>query len=537
MNREEYTKTKIQKTEESLKQRPSDLNSLRVNMNQQNFESNEEFVDELFNQCSKYDIRPEIFLDQEQNYLQMPAEANELLQDKVIDFQDAEQKAFVAQNDQDVLDQDKTLMKFNPAKINDFKATDEATNDEQNDLVIGNSDEEQFVDYSGVNDVNPLKKAEPENQSDSEIQQQIKKYDEWEKEYREKLKESLSFEKQGVLKERVFDPDSNTFATYTKAIGGGYKNASAGADASVKQIKSMFANVKPPVLNNAPKDEETLKNVVEAWKELKADGYDISKISCGFGVPKAYKEALKELQKQDLVVNQELELDNSLQIGKPIDVPVEAIENESKQTEKNVVEEPKSEPTSDTESPEFQPEQTSQGDVEQENEVVSQEMSDFANELNEKAAIPVQDSSNAYEEPPEFDDGFDFTSEPVNEDSDVQQEQTFENQETDFDELPVQENAPSPTYSDEGELAYYERLNVEKQQIDDDQSDVKNDEVEPEQTVEQAQEEVLEVAQVVDHDAELLKELENDVDNALEQQQQKNDSQKQDRRSRNRQRR
>ncbi|WP_159737182.1 hypothetical protein [Vibrio atypicus] len=532
MNREEYTKTKIQETEESLKQRPSDLTSLRVNMNQQNFESNDEFVDELFNQCSKYDIRPEIFLDQEQNYLEMPAEANELLEDRVVEFQDAEQKAFVAQNDQEILDQDKTLMKFNPSKINDFKATDEATNDEQNDLVIGNSDEEQFVDYSSVNDVNPLKKAEPENQSDSEIQQQIKKYDEWEKEYREKLKESLSFEKQGMFKERVFDPDSNTFATYTKAIGGGYKNASAGADASVKQIKSMFANVKPPVLNNAPKDEETLKNVVEAWKELKEDGFDMSKISVGFGVPKAYKEALKELQKQDLTVNQELDLDNSLQIGKPINVPVEAIENEPKQTEKNVIEEPKSEPISDTES---QPEEPAQSDVEQENEVVSQEMSDFADELNEKAAIPVQDSSNAYQEPPEFDDGFDFTSEPLNEDSDVQQEQTFENQETDFDNMPVQENAPTQAYNDEGELAYYERLNAEKQQIDDDQSDVKNDEVEPEQTVEQVKDEVLEVAQEVDHDAELLKELENEVDNALENQQ-KNE-QKQDRRSRNRQRR
>ncbi|WP_159066166.1 hypothetical protein [Vibrio harveyi] len=358
MNREEYTKTKIQETEESLKQRPNDLVNLKTKMGQGQFWSSEDYVDELMNQCSKYDIRPEIFLDQEKNYLQVSDEINELLQDRVVEFQDAEQKAFVAQNEQDVLDQDKTLMRFNPAKINDFKATDEATNDEQNDLVIGNSDEEQFVDYSGVNDVNPLKKAEPENQSDSEIQQQIKKYDEWEKEYREKLKESLSFEKQGMFKERVYDADSNTFATYTKAIGGGYKNASAGADASVKQIKSMFANVKPPVLNSAPKDEETLKNVVEAWKELKADGYDISKISCGFGVPKAYKDALKELQKQDLVVNQELELDNSLQIGKPIEVPIEEIMPESKQTEKNVVEQPKTEQSNDTESPESQPEQT-----------------------------------------------------------------------------------------------------------------------------------------------------------------------------------
>ncbi|EMI4513200.1 hypothetical protein V6560_000689 [Vibrio parahaemolyticus] len=535
MNREEYTKNKIEETEESLKQRPSDLNSLRVNMNQQTFESNDEFVDELFKQCSKYDIRPEIFLDQEQNYLEMPAEANELLEDRVAEFQNAEQKAFIAANDQEVLDQDKTLMKFNPEKINDFKADEEALSDEQNDLVIGDSDEEQFVDYSSVNDINPLKKAEPQNQSDSEIQQQIKKYDEWEKEYREKLKESLSFEKQGIFKERVYDADSNTFATYTKAIGGGYKNASAGADASVKQIKSMFANVKPPVLNNAPKDEETLKNVVEAWKELKADGYDISKISCGFGVPKAYKEALKELQKQDLVVNQELELDNSLQIGKPIDVPVEAIENEPKQTEKHVVEEPKSEQKNDIESPESQPEEPAQSDVEQENEVVSQEMSDFADELNEKASIPVQDSSNAYEETPEFDDSFDFTSEPLNDDSDVEQEQGFENQETDFDAMPVQENIPTPVYDDEGELAYYERLNAEKQQIDDDQSDVKNDEVEPEQVVDQVKEEVLEVANEVDHDAELLKELENEVDNALENQQ-KNE-QKQDRRSRNRQRR
>lgn len=535
MNREEYTKNKIEETKESLKQRPSDLSSLRVNMNQQNFESNEEFVDELFNQCSKYDIRPEIFLDQEQNYLEMPAEANELLQERVVEFQYAEQKAFLAQNDQEVLDKDKTLMKFTPEKINDFKADEEALSDEQNDLVIGNSDKEQFVDYSSVNDVNPLKKAEPENQSDSEIQQQIKKYDEWEKEYREKLKESLSFEKQGMFKERVYDADSNTFATYTKAIGGGYKNASAGADASVKQIKAMFANVKPPVLNSAPKDEETLKNVIEAWKELKEDGFDMSKISVGFGVPKAYKEALKELQKQDLVVNQELELDNSLQIGKPIEVPIEEIMPESKQTEKNVVEEPKSEPTSDTESPESQPEQTSQSDVEQENEVVSQEMSDFANELNEQAAIPVQDSSNAYQEPPEFDDSFDFTSEPVDEQSDVQQEQIFENQETDFDAMPVQENIPTPVYDDEGELAYYERLNAEQQQIDDDQSDVKNDEAEPEQAIEQIQEEVLEVAQEVDHDAKLLKELENEVDNALENQQ-KNE-QKQDRRSRNRQRR
>lgn len=533
MNREEYTKSKIQETEESLKQRPSHLNALIAKMGQEAFWSSEDYVDELMNQCSKYDIRPEIFLDQEQNYLEMPAEANELLQDKVIDFQDAEQKAFIAENDQEILDNDKTLMKFNPAKVNDFKGDEEAANDEQNDLVIGNSDEEQFVDYSGVNDVNPLKKAEPENQSDSEIQQQIKKYDEWEKEYREKLKESLSFEKQGMFKERVYDADSNTFATYTKAIGGGYKNASAGADASVKQIKSMFANVKPPVLSNAPKDPETLKNVVEAWKELKADGYDMSKISCGFGVPKAYKDALKELQKQDLTVNQELDLDNSLQIGKPINVPVEAIENEPKQTEKNVVEEPKAEPTNDTES---QPEQAAQSDAEQENEVVSQEMSDFANELNEQATIPVEESSNAYQEPPEFDDSFDFTSEPVNEVSDVQPEQTFENQETDFDSMPVQENAPSPTYDDEGELAYYERLNAEKQQIDDDQSDVKNEEVEPEQTVEQVKDEVLEVANEVDHDAELLKELENEVDSALEQQQ-KNDSQKQDRRSRNRQRR
>ncbi|HAS6095584.1 TPA: hypothetical protein I7145_13130 [Vibrio vulnificus] len=524
MNREEYTKTKIEETEESLKQRPNDLVNLRTKMGQEAFWSSEDYVDELMNQCSKYDIRPEIFLDQEQNYLQMPAEANELLQDKVIDFQDAEQKAFIAENDQEVLDNDKTLMKFNPAKINDFKADEEAANDEQNDLVIGNSDEEQFVDYSGVNDVNPLKKAEPENQSDSEIQQQIKKYDEWEKEYREKLKESLSFEKQGMFKERVFDPDSNTFATYTKAVGGSYKSASAGADASVKQIKSMFANVKPPVLSNAPKDPETLKNVVDAWKELKADGYDMSKISCGFGVPKAYKEALKELQKQDLTVNQELDLDNSLQIGKAIDVSVEAIEPEAKQTQKNVIDEPKTEQSNNTESPESQPEEPAQGDVEQENEVVSQEMSDFANELNQQAAIPVQESSNAYEEPPEFDDSFDFTSEPVNEDSDVQQEQTFENQETDFDAMPVQENAPSQAYDDEGELAYYERLNAENKQIE------ANDEL----VVEKALEQVQEVNQKMDHDTELTKELQSEVKEGLKENQ-KNDSQ-QERKNRNRQR-
>ncbi|KFI12722.1 hypothetical protein IX95_07145 [Vibrio sp. B183] len=511
MNREEYTKTKIQETEESLKQRPSHLNALIAKMGQEAFWSSEDYVDELMNQCSKYDIRPEIFLDQEQNYLEMPADANELLEDRVVEFQDAEQKAFIAENDQEVLDQDKTLMKFNPSKVNDFKADEEAANNEQNDLVIGNSDEEQFVDYSSVNDVNPLKKAEPENQSDSEIQQQIKKYDEWEKEYREKLKESLSFEKQGMFKERVYDADSNTFATYTKAIGGGYKNASAGADASVKQIKSMFANVKPPVLSNAPKDPETLKNVVDAWKELKADGYDMSKISCGFGVPKAYKDALKELQKQDLTVNQELDLDNTLQIGKPIDVPVEAIEPESKQTEKNVVEEPKDEPTNETESPESQPEEPAQSDVKEENEVVSQEMSDFADELNEKASIPVQESSNAYQEQPEFDDSFDFTSEPLNEDSEVQQEQTFENQETDFDAMPVQENAPTQAYSDEGELAYYERLNAEK-----------------------ALEQVQEVNQKMDHDTELTKELQSEVKEGLKENQ-KNDSQ-QERKKRNRQR-
>lgn len=524
MNREEYTKTKIEETEESLKQRPNDLVNLRTKMGQEAFWSSEDYVDELMNQCSKYDIRPEIFLDQEQNYLQMPAEANELLQDKVIDFQDAEQKAFIAENDQEVLDNDKTLMKFNPAKINDFKAIDEATNDEQNDLVIGNSDEEQFVDYSGVNDVNPLKKAEPENQSDREIQQQIKKYDEWEKEYREKLKESLSFEKQGMFKERVFDPDSNTFATYTKSIGGGYKNASMGADASINLIKASFTNVEEPVLSSAPKDPETLKKVVEAWKELKADGYDMSKITCGFGVPKAYKEALKELQKQDLVVNQELDLDNSLQIGKAIDVPVEAIEPEAKQTQKNVIDEPKTEQSYNTESPESQPEEPAQGDVEQENEVVSQEMSDFANELNQQAAIPVQESSNAYEEPPEFDDSFDFTSEPVNEDSDVQQEQTFENQETDFDAMPVQENAPSQAYDDEGELAYYERLNAENKQIE------ANDEL----VVEKALEQVQEVNQKMDHDTELTKELQSEVKEGLKENQ-KNDSQ-QERKNRNRQR-
>ncbi|MEZ9619763.1 hypothetical protein AB4264_24950 [Vibrio sp. 10N.261.55.B8] len=419
-------------------------------------------------------------------------------------------------------------------KTNELDTDEKPVSDEQNDLVIGNTNEDQFVDYSSVNQVNPLKKVEAESLFDDEIQQQIRKYEDWEKEYREKLKENLTFEKKGLFKERAYDADSNTFATYTKAIGGGYNSASMGADASINLIKASFADVEPPVLSSAPKDPETLKKVVEAWTELKEDGFDMSKITVAMNVPKAYKEALKQLQKQDLVVSQELDNDNSLQIGKAIDVPVEAIENEPKQTEKNVVEEPKAEPTSETESPEFQPEEPAQSNVEQENEVVSQEMSDFADELNEQAAIPVQERSKDYKEPPEFDDGFDFTSEPMNEDSDVQQEQTFENQETDFDAMPVQGVTQSQTYSDEGELAYYERLNAEQQQIDD-QSDVKNDEVEPDQAIEQVQDEVLEVAQEVDQDAELLKDLKGDVDNALEQQQ-KNE-QKQDRRSRNRQRR
>ncbi|KXZ35072.1 hypothetical protein A0H77_19440 [Vibrio alginolyticus] len=354
MNRKQFTERMIKKGYSQLESDKTISSTFEESLLNLDFESEQDLANQVLDFCYKQDsLRPEVFLDKHNEVSQKvfdTPEKQKAFVERLTDYQ--RQEAIVsefAQNKDEVakltslglMDSLKETMLFNPQHIDDlekvyenahglsigqfpqepraYEALDFESNENEMDRDIDLMELKEEVNQVIDTPVqNPLQKPEPEEMSEDEVKQQVKSYQDHEQELFNELQESFSFDK-GLFKHQVFDSDNNSFGTFTKnKTGKGYSNASLQSGASVNLIKLAFAGTKPPILQSA--NESEFDNIVQAWKELKEDGFDISKLEVGKDAPECYHQALKELKGEALSIGAPK---NKQEVEKPENKPDE----------------------------------------------------------------------------------------------------------------------------------------------------------------------------------------------------------------------
>ncbi|EOV0920926.1 hypothetical protein ACOLNO_003775 [Vibrio parahaemolyticus] len=361
MNRKQFTEKMIKKGYSQLESDKTISGTFENSLLNFKFENEKDLANQVLEFCYEQDsLRPEVFLDKHNEVSQKvfdTPEKQKVFVERLTEYQDKE--AIVsefAQNKEEIekltslglMDSMKETMLFNPQHIDDlekvytnasglfigkfpkepnqYNALDFESNenemDRDIDLMELKEEVNQVVDAPVQN---PLEKAKPEEMSEDEVKQQVKSYQDHEKELFNELQESLFFDK-GLFKHQVFDSDNNSFGTFTKnKTGNGYSNASLQSGASVNLIKLAFAGTKPPILQSAKESE--FDNIVQAWKELKEDGFDISKLEVGKDAPECYHKALSELKGEALSIGAPKNKEENKKQSKPDKQEVEKPEN------------------------------------------------------------------------------------------------------------------------------------------------------------------------------------------------------------------
>ncbi|HDM8210652.1 TPA: hypothetical protein P0E22_000636 [Vibrio harveyi] len=184
-----------------------------------------------------------------------------------------------------------------------------------NEFVIGDVPEsqivEQSVDNTNLQDVDVPEVEYPLQKTDKSI----KSYQEFIDELLEKYESNYSLEKLSKtgLKQRLFNAETGGSIHIEKSVLGSV-TLTAGTGTAAEDLATMLLKGKGRLVQvPSPESEEDFTNMIEAWKKLQTDGYDLENIKLDKeGVPQRYHDALAELKKPGYVIGGE-ELNNDVE--------------------------------------------------------------------------------------------------------------------------------------------------------------------------------------------------------------------------------
>ncbi|ENO9315829.1 hypothetical protein ACCG87_000557 [Vibrio parahaemolyticus] len=362
MNREEYTQLMIDKSKSLARDDMNIVDRIVNKINGKKIRTNEEFADLLIEECFKQDgIRPEFFLDTTQTASQQvlnTIEKQEAFAKRIVEFQQAEavvHELMVTGNIQE-LQADGTIslykesMKFNPKNIDSYYVDYVKRISNENEFVVSEAPKPiEYTDKFTLFSQEPIKNEQSAliktadleqpkivNSSDAKIKETVsqdvdvpeveypiqksdktvKSYQDFIDELIEKYESNYSVEKLGKtgLKKRLFNAETGGSITIEKSIFGS-TTLTAGTGTKAVDLKMLFMNKKSKTLTQVPtpETEEDFLNMIEAWKLLRSDGFDLNTIKLHEeGIPQRYHDALAELTRPSFVMNGE-ELNNDVE--------------------------------------------------------------------------------------------------------------------------------------------------------------------------------------------------------------------------------
>ncbi|HDM8222016.1 TPA: hypothetical protein P0E17_001376 [Vibrio campbellii] len=184
-----------------------------------------------------------------------------------------------------------------------------------NEFVIGDVPEsqivEQSVDNTNLQDVDVPEVEYPLQKTDKSI----KSYQEFIDELLEKYESNYTLEKLSKtgLKQRLFNAETGGSIHIEKSVLGSV-TLTAGTGTAAEDLATMLLKGKGRLVQvPSPETEEDFTNMIEAWKKLQSDGYDLANIQLdNKGVPERYHDALAEMKKPGYVIGGE-ELNNDVE--------------------------------------------------------------------------------------------------------------------------------------------------------------------------------------------------------------------------------
>ncbi|MCR9339469.1 hypothetical protein, partial [Vibrio alginolyticus] len=164
----------------------------------------------------------------------------------------------------------------------------------------------------------------------------IKSYQEFIDELLEQYESNYTLEKLSKtgLKQRLFNAETGGSIHIEKSVLGSV-TLTAGTGTAAEDLATMLLKGKGRLVQvPSPETEEDFTNMIEAWKKLQTDGYDLANIKLDKeGVPQRYHDALAELKKPGYVIGGE-ELKNDGEVEeKPENSFVVVSENEGEAPE------------------------------------------------------------------------------------------------------------------------------------------------------------------------------------------------------------
>jgi hypothetical protein len=495
MNREEYTQLMIDKSKSLARDDMNVVDRIVNKINGKKIRTNEEFANLLIEECFKQDsIRPEFFLDTTQTASQRvlnTLEKQEAFAKRIVEFQQAEavvHEMMVTGNIQELqangtISLYKESMKFNPTKTNDYYQNV----DNSNDFVVGEAPKtveytDKFTLFSQEpiqNEqsilIKPLRTDSEQNQTHEQVshvrseqvnevhevhevddvvdevkndeyttnpiqenEQNVMDFEKFMEELNRKYDEKYAIQKVNKtgLKSRLVNENTGGVITIEKSILG-TTTVTAGTGTPADDLATMLLKGDGRLVQvPQPPNDTDFANMVEAWKKLQADGYDLDNIKLVGKepmIPDRYRDALEQLKNPGFVLGgQELDGGEGQEPNEP--------ENEGEEQEPN-------EPENEGETPEEPKQQEQQVDdnpFEGENAVNEAEQPE--NEIVEDHPFDNIDYDNI-----EFDD------EDV--ENNANQEQDFD---PDFDDALVDAvNGIDPNSDDAVEQRAIQELQVE----------------------------------------------------------------------------
>ncbi|ELA9876136.1 hypothetical protein V4F55_003580 [Vibrio parahaemolyticus] len=491
MNREEYTQLMIDKSKSLARDDMNVVDRIVNKINGKKIRTNEEFANLLIEECFKQDsIRPEFFLDTTQTASQRvlnTLEKQEAFAKRIVEFQQAEavvHEMMVTGNIQELqangtISLYKESMKFNPTKTNDYYQNV----DNSNDFVVGEAPKtveytDKFTLFSQEpiqNEqsilIKPLRTDSEQNQTHEQVshvrseqvnevhevhevddvvdevkndeyttnpiqenEQNVMDFEKFMEELNRKYDEKYAIQKVNKtgLKSRLVNENTGGVITIEKSILG-TTTVTAGTGTPADDLATMLLKGDGRLVQvPQPPNDTDFANMVEAWKKLQADGYDLDNIKLVGKepmIPDRYRDALEQLKNPGFVLGgQELDGGEGQEPKQP--------ENEGQEQEPN---QPENE---GQEQEPNQPENEGEGQEpnEPENEGEEQEPNEPENE-GETPEEPKQQEQQVDDNPFEGENAVNEAEQPENE---IVEDHPFDNIDYDnieFDDEDVENNA------------------------------------------------------------------------------------------------
>lgn len=351
MNREEYTQLMIDKSKTIAAKDLKKVEKFAKSLRSMIYLPPEKFADHIIMECFKNDgVRPEYFLDKTQTpskILFNTSDQQIAFANRVAEYQEAE--AVVKElskhnkvnsvNNSNIVTFSNESMIFNPEYIDDYHIEYlKEVSDKTMFVVAGEKPKAlEYTDKYSLFHVKPTQNeisiiVKPDGQSKTnskddvsnvdvpEVEYPLQKSDTKVKSYQDYIDELIekyegrySVEKLSKtgLKKRLFNAETGGSITIEKSVLGSTTLTAASGTKAV-DLTMLFMNKKPKTLTQVPmpETEEDFANMIEAWKILKSDGFDLNTIKLDKeGIPQRYHVALAELTNPGFVMSGE-ELNN-----------------------------------------------------------------------------------------------------------------------------------------------------------------------------------------------------------------------------------